>query len=214
MKYVKIMGLAAIAAAALMAFIGASTASASMGVLCKNNTSTEMCTEPYGVGQMIHAQLQAGATATLKSGTLTIDTCKKSTVTADITRAGSTTETGTAEITSLTWEECSCPTTTIRNGGLLVNHTPGTDNGELYGENVEVTLEGCLGFHCIYGTGAGPTTLGKVTGGTPAIFEANATINRQAGGRSGAFCPENGVWTTAGGAYEITEPNPLYVSTG
>jgi hypothetical protein len=48
MKHLKMLGLAALAAAALTALIGAGTASAT--VLCKNNLNTTTCSEKYPAG--------------------------------------------------------------------------------------------------------------------------------------------------------------------
>jgi hypothetical protein len=48
MKYLKMLGLAAIAAAALMAFVGAGTASAAGGVLCKVEGTSSGTTCPSG----------------------------------------------------------------------------------------------------------------------------------------------------------------------
>lgn len=48
MKYLKMLGLAAVAAMALTAFAGVGSASATGGVLCEN--TTDHCTEKWTVG--------------------------------------------------------------------------------------------------------------------------------------------------------------------
>ena len=72
MKYLKILGLAAVAAMALTAFMGAGTASATG--LWKYTTPSE--NDTLGVGTTITASLEAGTSAVLRdTGGLANDTC-------------------------------------------------------------------------------------------------------------------------------------------
>lgn len=208
MKYIKAVGLTAAAAVALMAFAGASVASASMGVLCKNNTTPEMCSEPYGAGTVIKLD---GADIKFSNPTFgTITTCGEVILEGEVENTGSTTETAKGPKTSVRFSQCTCALNTIKTGEWSIEHIPGTANGYFYSAGTEVTLEGCLGLHCIYGPGATPIKLGEVISGNPAKFNEKATI-AHIGGRSGAFCPSTGEWS---GAYTINKPSPLYVSTG
>src|SRR6476659_5688995 len=70
MKYLKILGLAALAAAALTAFLGVGTASATPTALCKQPTTfggLPIC-EPnhiYPAGTKVHAELEVGTNLTI-----------------------------------------------------------------------------------------------------------------------------------------------------
>ncbi len=199
MKFMKVLGLAAIAAAALMAFVGAGTASAAPNdtVLCK--TTTLPCTGHYPVGTTIHAELATG-TATLKAGFATI-TCKKSTVQGKT--ATTTTPEGNIEV--LTFTECGeAKVVVLKKGKLQIHHTGG-HVGNLTVSGVEVTVE-VGGVSCTYG-GTISTGL-TVTGGAPASMVANeASIPKVAGG---FLCANPSKWTAH---YKVTTPNPLYIST-
>jgi hypothetical protein len=98
MKYVKILGLAAVAAMALMAFVGASTASAA-DVLCENNITTP-CSQKVLPGGIIKAEaLDPKLTAS------TPVTCEKSTVTLEVSNNNGLTN-PTGKVTGLTWTNC------------------------------------------------------------------------------------------------------------
>ncbi len=205
MKYLKMLGLAAIAAMGLMAFVGASTASAT------TLFTDEAKKVPYGVGTTIHATLVPGTSAALKSGSTTIATCTESTVHGVVTVATgsvvsghlSTEKTkGSEEPTGLHWGGCSQTTHTISTGTLDIEYTSGT-SGKVTGTGNSVTL-GIFGTSCTYGTGAG-VTLGTITGGTAPVLKINANIPRTAGG---FLCPSTGTWEAE---YVVTSPHALYV---
>ena len=187
MKYVKMLGLAAMAAMALMAF-GAGTASAA-----KTLTSTGV---KLNAPVTIHATLEAGTSALLSttdSKTL-VDTCKVSTVEGTTTNSD-TPITGHIEI--LSWGEpadCSVTTDTLTKGDLTI-HEDGTVTGA--GSVVTVNFSG---VSCRYGTGTG-TDLGKLETGKLAI---NAVINEQ---EPKAFlCPDTTRWVAN---YTVTSPHDL-----
>jgi hypothetical protein len=208
MKYVKILGLAAVAAMALMASIGAGTASAT--VLCNVNILTTGCTtatppQHYPAGTPIHASLPTGNEALLETtGGTILDRCKKSTIKGEVKNAGSSTTTVSGPIQTLTWEECTTTTNTVITGELEIHHIAGTDNGTLTAKNTQVTVV-VFGESCIYGAGAG-LDLGTLKGGSPATISIN-TIVKKVGG--GGLCPAETRWTAS---YTVNEPNPLYVS--
>src|SRR5215469_13187579 len=85
MKQLKILGLAVVAAAALMAFIGTGTASATFTSLCKAPTTNEaglpICEGEhlYPANTRIHAELQAGSRLNIATG-LGVVECPQSTL--------------------------------------------------------------------------------------------------------------------------------------
>ena len=199
MKYVKMLGLAAVAAMALMAFVGAGSASAT--VLCKTTTT------PCGGGHLAKGTpITAHSThVELRStGGLFQSTCKKSTVSGPTTTTGSSTETvkGSVAKADLTWGECSEPVETIEGGTLEIHHIAGTHNGTLTasGFKVKVTIGGIA---CYYGAGAA-TDLGIVTGEPSPTLHINAVVNELT---PSFFCPDDAVWT---GGYVST--TPFYVT--
>ncbi len=224
MKYVKMLGLAAVAAAALMAFVGAGTASAT--VLCAtepvaNGAGTEHATCPegwaYGAGTVIHAVLDPEQHATLTDGEGNkIITCKKSTVKGKTTNEGTATETPDGPIEVLTFEECTspflgntaCTVKTLKGGELEVHWDIDTVNGTLTSRNAEVTTNCNSIFgtiHCIFTTVN--TDVGTLTGGNPATLDAESNKISQVA--TNALCPGEARWDAK---YEVTEPKPLYVA--
>src|SRR6478752_4736471 len=216
MKHVRIVGLAVVAAAALMALVGASTASAT--VLCKTIPagSPTGTTCPAGwalqAGDKIHATLTTGT-----DGTLTTNetfkpniTCKKTTIEVEITAEGSATATARGNVTALTIEECGeNEVKTLTKGSVEIHWIEGTHNGTLTGTGTEITTVTPSIFgniHCIYTTNA--TDLGTVTGGEPAILTANS----QALGKlvTSSLCPPAPTWDAN---YKVTNHFKLYVAS-
>ncbi|HET9396569.1 MAG TPA: hypothetical protein VFO36_10970 [Nitrospiraceae bacterium] len=205
MKYLKMLGLAAVAAAALMAFVGAGTASAT------TLTAPEGTQVPAGT--LITAEAETHVTLHPPFGSIT---CAKSHVEGKTSNAGSATETVKGNISTLSFGECNATVTVLKAGSLEI-HTdpegqPANGNGILTSSGAEVTVV-YLGFHCIFSTNN--TNIGTVTGYTNAnttskehaTFDISATIPRT-GGSSGAFCGSTAQWT---GAYTITTPKKLWV---
>lgn len=206
MKYVKVFGLAAVMAMAMMAFLGAGTASAT--VLCKTSL-TEGCGASgwdYPAGTQIHATLEAGSSATLRNTESSIvNTCTESTVLGKTTNTGSSNETVVGHIEALSFGHCTNTTDVVSLGELEVHWDVGTDNGTLTARTAAVTMN-LFGASCTYGAGGG-TDLGTVTGGSMATMDVNAVVNKTAGG---FLCPGTAVWEAK---YTVTSPEPLYIST-
>lgn len=221
MKYLKMLGLAAVAAMALMAF-GAGTASATK--LC-TTTDTPDCSAgwAYGVGTTIHATLKSGTTAKLwndPKGESPLVTCTGSTVKGSISNAGGTGSTVSGPLdtttnaeekhTGLTWSGCSTTVDTITTEGsigeLEIHWIEGTHNGTVTSKGTDVTVN-IFGVTCTYGSGAG-LDLGTLTGGTEPILSINTTVNKVAGG---FLCPGHAIWEAE---YVVTEPHALFVTTG
>jgi hypothetical protein len=200
MKYLKMFGLAALAAA-LMAFAAVGTASA---------TTLE---SPAGT------QLKKGTFITAESeGTTELHppfgsiNCKKSHISGTTITDGGHPGDVEGTVESLSFTECNATVTPLKvegDYGTLRIASNGNGSGTLYGTNQEVTVV-YLGFHCIFKTNN--TKLGTVTGsgatGSNATLDIEATIPRT-GGSSGSFCGKEAQWT---GSYKVTNPNPLYVT--
>ena len=200
MKYVKMLGLLAVAAAALMAFAGSASATELTGPAGK-----------LGVGSVI----KATSTNSKLTGSVEV-ACKHSSVEGKITNAGGAgvTVEGSIEKTKLTFTECNGDTVEVLNGGTLIVHTQNPENngnGIVTSTGAEVTIQLhriVLGFpvttHCIYVTNA--TDIGHLTGGTPAVLDINSSpIPRKA---TDGACGESSIWT---GNYTVTSPTTLIV---
>ncbi|MDQ3725860.1 MAG: hypothetical protein M3335_08250 [Actinomycetota bacterium] len=200
MKYIKMLGLAAVAAMALMAFAG--TASATE--LYKLQTGAGPAT--LGKGTVIETSM-TGSSKTEASGEV-LETCTGGTMKFKVSNVGSATATVSGSLEELTWSGCTRPTATISLGSLEIHHIAGTTNGTVTGRATEWTINGIFGTSCAYGFGAG-TNLGTLQGATAphshATLAINAVIPRVAGG---FLCPSTVVWNTN---YTTTAPTGLVV---
>ncbi|MGN6663151.1 MAG: hypothetical protein ACTHK6_02915 [Solirubrobacterales bacterium] len=198
MKYVKMLGLAAIAAAALMAFVGAGSASAATTLTCGPNTLCPAETQ-------IHAVSEGKAVLDAPFGNVECE----STVQGHTTNAAGSND---GPITALLWSACgNDKVETLANGSLTIETQEASpnNNGTLKSTGAKVTVVH-LGVHCIYETSN--TDLGTVTGSANttsgrATLDIAALIPR-VGGTSGSLCGANAPWT---GSYEITTPTTLNV---
>ena len=198
MQYLKFTGLAAIAAAALMAFAGSASAT----------TLTGAGGATLGTGTAIAAENERTLTLDAAIGTIT---CTESHMAAKTTNGGGAGVNVTANVESLSFSGCNATVTVLVNGTLSIEGI-GSNNGILNGTGNEVTVELEVKpnrFHCIFKTNA--TNLGTVTGSSTtkstATLDISATIPRT-GGSSGAFCGTTAQWT---GSYAITSPDTLNI---
>lgn len=189
MKHLKIAGLAAIAAGALM-LVGAGSASATE-LTCTNPPGTKvMCGEHTVLHGVSEGHIVFDDVISPVSCDLTIE--------AETTNTGSSTTTVEAKVTSFTISGCTGPVVVsiLLNGtghplGTLIFHTQGAganNDGTVTWTGTEITEE-VSGFHCIYKpneTSFGTLTGSGTTQSTPTL-DISATIPRT-GGRSGAFC--------------------------
>jgi hypothetical protein len=207
MKHLKIMGLAAVAVAAMMAFAG--TASATI------------LTSPAGTKYEGEIRSSAETSLTLKAGFANI-TCTESTVAGTPKNFGSATETVSGPIGTLSFgnanHECVLAgsktvaiVTVISNGNLEIHTQEAKENGNgtLTGSGSKVKIEvPSLGTTCVYGTGTG-LDLGTLTGsrntGTTATMDINAELSREEGGFT---CANPAHWE---GSYKVTVPDYLDV---
>jgi hypothetical protein len=205
MNYLKLLGLAAMAATALMAFAGAGTASAT--VICKTEPTAGVCPAgwDYPAGTVGKASLKPGTTVILESTAGTIeDTCTKSTVEGTSENTGSATTTVKSTLTGLTFGNCTNTTDTISPGSGELHWISGTNNGTLTTVGTEVTMN-LAGVSCTYGTGVG-TDMGTTVGGNPGSLAARAVVNKVAGS---FLCPSDTMFTAE---YVATEPTAAWVA--
>jgi hypothetical protein len=211
MRHLKTLALAAVAAGALMALVGAGTASAS--ILC--STTVETCQEAQKLqfNTILDFSLSPGTSALLKEtaveGGATLDTCKSSTKKGIITSVGSSTETVTGEFTEVTWGTCTFPTSTTLKGKFEVHKIAGTSNGTVTADGeTRVTINTIFFGSCVYSVPSGGS-IGDLTEGNPAILHTNAVAHKTTG--SEAVCPTTAITTAT---YVLTSPAGTTVSVG
>lgn len=204
MKHLKMLGLVAVAAMALMAFAGAGSASAT--VLCK--TSTNPCSSKWTAGTELEFTLKSGTSATWKgTGGETLKTCTGAKLRAEITNAGSATETVKAKVLEDSWTSCTVPTLTLKTGELEIHSITGSTNGTLTLKNSEFTTKDPIFGDCVYGTAASGTDLGTLTssGTGDSVIDVSSTLSP-----IGLNCCPEVVWQEE---FTITSPKetPLFV---
>ena len=208
MKHLKMLGLAAVASAALMALVGASSASAA--VLCK--TETDPCNSLVKKTETVSAQLMANKEALINiSSKFAPVECKQSTIAGKVAKEGGKGNVPEVTVETLSFTQCSCEVLVMKDGTYYVSHIVGTPNGTPFGTGQELTFQcNTILFgkvKCMYLTNNTP--LGELQGANPAILAVNAELPLVAGS-SGLCRAEGGIWT---GKYEVTTPKPLYVET-
>lgn len=207
MHYLKMLGLAAVAAIVVMAVAGAGSASAT--VICKTEPVEHVCPAgwDYPAGTEGTASLKAETTMVLESGSTTLDTCRSSRVTGVSLNTGGASETVNSTLTTLSFGSESLPCTkttdTINPGTGELHWIPGTNNGTLTTKEAEVTINTIFGT-CVYGTGAA-LDMGTVVGGTGSL-NIDATVPKISGNFA---CPSNATLTAE---YVATEPKTAWVA--
>ena len=180
MKHLKMLGLFAMAAAALMAFAGSASAAT--------------FTAPSGTTYTGKVSASLEGSALLNAGLFT-DTCTSSTVAGELTTNTETHATGPT--TNVSFSNCTVTTTTLSSKGTL---TIAKGTKTVSGTGVEVTT-GAFGFTCIYGLGAG-TTLGTAKNTASGVTLAiSAKLPLQPGSSGG--CSSPATWTAN---YIVTSP--------
>ena len=202
MKFSKMFGLAAVAAFALMAFVGASSAMANTETaLCKKKTLVCAVEDRYPAGTVLSSSLKTGTEAVL-SGALSVK-CKASTV-------GGKTEGPTLGPTVLGAIEATTFTSCEGCTHVLSQNTPWTAHiknalnlkGTLTVLNPKVQLLGCpFGISCT--ATAAEVVLDVDTSVEPPVIKA---INEPL---SLGICG-NGTWNAE---YIVLAPKPLYIES-
>jgi hypothetical protein len=202
MNHLKIIGLAVVAVAAFMAFVGAGSASA--GALCTVNT------DPCPTGKTV-TTLDASlvGSASLKETTGSeFTTCTTGTFHGTVEKQGEGIN-PQGPITSLTWgaSGAGCNTTvdTVKPGRFEERTEEGAQ--EVWISGLEFTVV-AFGVSCTYGFGSG-LTFGPFDAGHDPKVTANAVPQKTAGS---FLCPSTSRWT---GTYTITNHTEIYtVSKG
>jgi hypothetical protein len=187
MKYVKMIGLLAVAAAALMAFAGVASAT--------TVTSNEGETPTVKASSEGHAKLV---------GPLGINVQCNSTVEGKVESHGAGV-TAKGNLSSLTFTGCTngYEVTVLAKGSLEIH-----SSNVLTSTGAEVTVKTPLGFNCIYRTNAtdvGTLTESETTGGKATLDIGAKAIPRT--GHSG-LCGATGEWS---GSYIVNSPTTLNV---
>lgn len=206
MRYLKILGLAAIAATALMAFAGAGTATA----------ETTLCTEPAG-GMCLTNQ-------TLRGTAIEGGGVSKPTLTAPFGNisCGSELEgkieratTPSGNVAKLSWTNCVGGTAETVTLGKITIHHDVENNGTVTLENFVVKVVQA-GIPCYYESGEIHGTF--TAGADPKVdITAEPKVIDTEVHNSSAFCPASAPWHatyTLDVVGEPENPKPLYVVTG
>ena len=188
MRYLKILGAAFAAAAALAAIVGAGAASAD-----------EVCTvnnqNPCPAGSRVTTlqySLLSGTKAILAEtdGTI-IQECTSMSLHDDITGQGSGTSVHKSHTTPLTWGGCTLPQETIKVGGGRIDNSGGSNGTDTDSGGIETTINTIFFGSCVYGTSAG-TDFGTLDGGANARLTINAVLSKISG--SSFACPSTVKW--------------------
>ena len=190
MKYLKMLGLMAVTAMALMGFAGSASAAGTL-------------TAPTGTEYTGALSASLEGSALLKAGFAEI-TCTTSTVSGSVTTNNETHAAG--PISTVDFSNCGSATvTTLNHNGTL---TIKKATRAVSGTGVEVTVA-LLGVSCVYGLGAG-TTLGTADNiepsGTDGVTIVVSTrLNKISGG---FLCASEAEWTAR---YIVTTPKDAHI---
>jgi hypothetical protein len=217
MKYLKMLGLAAVAAMALMAFVGAGTASATGGVLCED--TSEPCEEAskWKVNAHMTFNLKEGVKSQFTTeGGAALRACEVSKLTGKVTKVGTATEKAAAEVKGewLTFAECEGKVQqTVTSGSIEFTWRAAEKGtkGTVYANNLVITTE-VVGVHCYYKTGVG-LDIGLFTPGTEGKdgkLAVNTVLPKENTPThpSGFLCPATVVWHAE---YTQSGTTPLYI---
>jgi hypothetical protein len=181
MKYVKMLGLLAVAAAAMMAFAGVASATT--------------ITSPAGT--LYTGNIAAEAGTTELHGPFTTVKCTSSKVAGKVESHGANVTAG-GKISSLSFSGCNYPVKVLKTGSLEIH-----SNGTLTSSGAEITIETSIA-NCLFTTSS--TDIGTLTSGTPAKLDIDSAGIPRTG--HSFFCGSSGEWT---GSYTVTTPGTLIV---
>jgi hypothetical protein len=198
MKYVKMLGLLAVAAAALMAFAATAPATTLTGPETGKIWTSTITAESEGATEL------HGSFVTVK--------CNKSHVEGAVENHGNAVTAG-GNISTLSFSECNFPVKVLKAGSLeihpVVHANPGVETtGTVTSSGAEVTIETSIA-NCLFTTKA--TDVGTFTGTNDTGKTATLDINSAGIPRTGhsIFCGSAGTWT---GSYEVKTPDSLWLN--
>jgi hypothetical protein len=213
MKYVKILGLMAVAAAALMAFAASASAT-----IFTSPTGTTYTSTIKAVSQNNKASFPT------LDGSFTTVVCEESEVEGKIEQHGTAT-TGGGKVSKLTFSKCNFPVSVQANGSLEVHPvrinakaehetclvTDGDScRGTLTSTGAKVTVATSVGT-CTFttnNTSIGTFTTTAQTGKTATLDIGSSPIPRTEGN---FLCGSTATWT---GNYEVVTPDSLWIDEG
>jgi hypothetical protein len=190
MKYVKMLGLLAVAAAALMAFVG--TASAT-------TVTSSAGTTPTIKAESTNSELH-GAFITVK--------CEESIVEGGVDSHGAAvTVEGAVDV--LTFDKCNYKVTVENKGSIIAHPDPAekakTGDAIITSANAVIAIHTSVG-ECIFTTKSTGTQIGTMTGGSGAVMNMNSAAIPRTGGSF--FCGSSGTWT---GSYKVVSPSSIEI---
>lgn len=207
MKQLKILGLAVVAAAALTAFFGTASASATVTTLCKveqTMAGLPICEakNQYPVGTQIHAQLEEKTKLVIETP-LGKPECEESTLA--VTTEQQTAIPLGATVNVFTFAKCGEFTVTAAEKGTLdieiIDLPVWTHHGTLTFTGTKINVKKGEA-ECVYSVGHS----GALTGGAMATIDLTGILTKVGGN---AKCPAgNGNWK---GVYTVTKPEPLWI---
>lgn len=200
MRYLKILGLAALAVTALVAILGSGTASAAVYCTVPITPCPAKSDEPAGTH--IEASLQGSAVVATTAG-MEVDTCTTGSKKWEMENTGGLATPLFMRREEVTFGNCTSAIKTLKLGTTKVEHIAGTENGTVFDEGTEFTAV-FLGADCSYKTGSA-THIGTIKGGSETIMETNAVLGKSAGS---LLCPTTLRWTAV---FIITKPAGLSV---
>jgi len=216
-KYATMIGLVALAALALTAFVGVSGAAAKAKV-CSTTGTGAACAAGHGfeyTTQPLEATTTTalGQDATLTSGFIN--------VTCDSTMKGEVTHSGSGKITSLTFTNCTsslgaCSEASSTASAAVPWNSTATASGKNDGNGfMDVSSEVgghfvCAGVTCKYSAAnAGLKNEIAVTGGDATRPKVTATGVPMAKSGGSGFCSATALWH---GTYELITPASLWIT--
>jgi len=192
MKHLKIIGLALVAAAALMACAGSASAAPTL-------------TSPAGT-EYTGTLTLSGSSSMLFQNTFANMTCTGSAISANISTNNETH--ASASIMTLSFSGCSATFDPLKNADGTYGSLTIKPNGEVFVSNMRITKE-AGGVHCIFG-GSTSTKLGTFTPssttGKTAVLDISASLPYLGGTGSSFTCGSTATWS---GTYTVTTPDDL-----
>lgn len=198
MKNLRILGLAAIATMAMLAYLGVGSASGVVLCTAKVNPCPAGKDEPAGT--KIEATLNGSASWATTGGTV-ISTCTIGTHKWEMENTGGLNKDVIKKKQVFNFANCTSPAGVLALGEGREQHISGTENATMFDSGTEITMQ-VFGVDCVYGTGSG-TDMGTAEAGSEASLSENAVLAKISGS---LLCPNSvafkALWT-------ITNPKNL-----